>query len=690
MDSAIGPWALLEPLPSHGPFQTFKASHTQTQATALLRTLPAAVASQPGLRDAFFDDLLAARAVQHAGVAQVLDVGELPGGALYFASAWVDGESLAQLLAAAPRVGQLPLSPAHAVALLLPVLEAVEALHRQRVLLRELSPEALRVEAAGQVVLTDVGFVRTRRRVMRVALGHTYVSPEQARGQSTDERSDVFVLGLLAFELLCGRLPAEGEGPEVLSRIALGELDTPQVANPKLPAALAEVLSAALAANSGARLASVAALREGLLAALGGAPSTPEQLQRFLALLRAQPAVVEQPAAPQLPALPEPAAPPAFPLRRRGQRVRLVVGLAGGAALLGGALMAAAQLPFLRPPPRAAPRSMQLAPGAIVTKVESSPPGAEVTLDGELQSERTPFTFTTVPSATHQVSLRRGTRIEKATVHNTRTLWLDLDDSALPRLEQYPPEAQAKVSAAPPAAVAAAAPLAATPHQVRGAPALLALTAAHHVSLDKTMVLVPSSPARLTLSRLSPQLLLEVPSLPPDDATLLEPQPALRQGKASVWALAFKDSQVVRPQLLPETAEGLSLPAGAEYRLALFARGVRRLPTFVFVEAQMVPPPLSRGLTLTDNDVVQVPYDKSLTVTGLDTAVRYAVRAHVSNTKAAPAPALVMIAGTPAGDEVTVFEHEAVVVGASQLTFAVPVLDPSAAVPDIEVSVTAL
>jgi hypothetical protein len=249
-------------------------------------------------------------------------------------------------------------------------------------------------------------------------------------------------------------------------------------------------------------------------------------------------------------------------------------------------------------------------------------------------------------------------------------------------------------------------------HQVHGAPAVLTLTAAHHVSLDKATVVAGSSTTTLSVREALAALALEVPSLPPDAPELLEPEsgtlevpgvsgasvfqaprprsserpaPTLRAGKFAVWVLAFRDSQVVLPALLTTEAK---LPQ-AEYRLALFMRGVERLWGSIRVDTR------EEGrwpgtFMLTQKDVVLVPYDKSLTVTGLDSGQRYAVHARIADSKDAPAPAVVMIAGTSVGDEATVFERDTVVKGAFQLTFAVPVLDPSVVVPELQVDVTPL
>lgn len=707
MDEAIGPWALLEPLSSHGAFKTWRAQHAQTQAIAVLRALSASAAKQPGLRDAFFDDLQAARAVEHRGVAQVLDVGELPDGSLFFAAAWVEGPSLAQLLAAAPQVGQRPFAPALAVAVLEPVLRAVEALHQHQVLLRELSPESVRLTDSGQVVLTDVGFVRTRRLVKGASLRHSYVSPEQARGQAIDARSDVFVLGLLAFELLCGRLPAEGEGSEVLSRIALGELDAPEAANPKLPAPLAQVLRGALASTASARFASAAALREALLAALEGAPASEAQLQEVVALLRAAPAAA-------VPALVEPAAPPAPPPPRR---LRWVAALAGGVALAALALVRSPAPPVILPTP-----SMALQPGAIVTKVESSPPGSEVTLDGVVQLERTPFTFTTVPAATHQVEVRRGLRTEKAVVHNTRTLWLDLDGSAAPRLEAYPPKQQ---SPAAPVAAPVAAPPPQEPKQAP--PAVFTLTAEHQVSLAQTPAVVVPRPARLVrtdpMTRVLP---------PPGGRAFAVPN----REAATVWAMELKDSQLVKPQPL-SPGETLAL-SPAEYRVARFSRGAEASRDPLLLRLELVDTRRVTSLTLGGKRrpegtgaqaaleagegavVVAVPDAKSLKVANLEIGARYALavrsvrsltdlledsdptcggalplpsknrRAKARPKVLPPAPAVVMIAVTQAGDAVTVFQGQTEVTGASELRLAVPVSKPGVEVPQLSVELTKL
>ena len=215
-----------------------------------------------------------ARAVQRIDdkrhIVDVFAFGQLPDGRLYCVMDLLEGQSLRAYLDDRHR-----LELGEAIAILLPVCDALIAAHQAGIVHRDLKPEnvflQLRRSGAVDVKLLDFGIAKlvegdgklTKTGAM---LGTpAYMAPEQCQGGKVDARADLYALGVLAFELLTGRRPLDGEGwVETLSKKVLEKPVWP--AEPRVPVALERTILASLAVDPAARPGDVAAFR----AALGG------------------------------------------------------------------------------------------------------------------------------------------------------------------------------------------------------------------------------------------------------------------------------------------------------------------------------------------------------------------------------------------------------------------------------------
>ena len=160
------------------------------------------------------NELLLARQVSHRNVVRIHDlvIDEAGAGLKYISMAYIEGESLRRIL---QREGKLPVE--RAVALMLELCAGLEAAHEVGVLHRDFKPENILVDARGQAFITDFGVARS----MQATGGQTktgtvvgtlqYMSPEQARGEKLDQRSDLYSFGLVAYEMLTGHLSHESE-----------------------------------------------------------------------------------------------------------------------------------------------------------------------------------------------------------------------------------------------------------------------------------------------------------------------------------------------------------------------------------------------------------------------------------------------------------------------------------------------
>ncbi len=227
----------------------------------------------------------AASSLNHPNILTVYEIGE-SGGRHFIATEFVDGETLRR------RIKRAPLSAEEALAVATQVAEALAAAHEAGVVHRDVKPENVMVRRDGYVKVLDFGLAKLveRRRASAssagsaeeaatVQMAHTlpgavmgtvwYMSPEQARGEEVDERTDVWALGCVLYEMLAGRPPFTGQTP---SHVTVSILeDEPPLAEslgPDAPQGLARVLSRALAkererryATAGEMLSDLCALR---------------------------------------------------------------------------------------------------------------------------------------------------------------------------------------------------------------------------------------------------------------------------------------------------------------------------------------------------------------------------------------------------------------------------------------------
>ncbi len=235
------------------------------------------------LRDRLQREALALASVHHPAVVQVYDYGETREGGPFVVMELVEGESLAARLA---RTGAMPAE--EAVALSIPLLEGLSAAHQAGIIHRDIKPSnvLLAVGPAGVTPkLLDFGIALVERsgdpRLTRDGglLGTpAYMAPEQVRGQTADERTDVWGVGTLLYELIAGEPPFLSDDIiAVLRRVVEQPPAYPRSAR-GMNGRLWAILMAALRKSPAERTPSALALRDALagwLDARGGAPMSP-------------------------------------------------------------------------------------------------------------------------------------------------------------------------------------------------------------------------------------------------------------------------------------------------------------------------------------------------------------------------------------------------------------------------------
>jgi eukaryotic-like serine/threonine-protein kinase len=318
VSSVFGRYRLLERLGQGGMAEVFKAKSYGVEGfekiLVIKRILPELSSSQDFVSMFIHEAKLAVR-LSHANIVQVFDLGKAPGGetggvaepdAYYIAMEYVHGLDLASILARSRRQ-QLMLPIAMSAFVASEVAKGLDHAHRRRdermrplgIVHRDVSPQNVLVSFEGEVKVTDFGIAKARGAIDRDAPEETqdkrlqgkfgYMSPEQARGESVDARSDLFSLGTIVYECVSGVNPFSAPTTfETLRRVQACEYPPLSLLRPEAPPELIAILKTAMAKSPEDRFADAGRMYEALIAFLYGQGSRygANDLAEFLSHLR--------------------------------------------------------------------------------------------------------------------------------------------------------------------------------------------------------------------------------------------------------------------------------------------------------------------------------------------------------------------------------------------------------------------
>jgi len=265
----FGPYQIREMLGAGGMGEVYRAHDPRLDRYVAVKLLPSMFANDADRMRRFQQEARAAAALNHPNILAIYDVGESDQGVPYVVSELLDGETLLECL----RRGPLP--PRKTVELALQMASGLAAAHDKGIIHRDLKPENLFLTADGRLKILDFGLAKLVGRgggpvtELGLVMGtEGYMSPEQARGQPVDARSDIFAMGAIIYEMLSGQRAFPGETlaeavAAILSRDPVALSDS----NLAIPAAFKRVLRRCLEKNANERFPSardVACVLEGI------------------------------------------------------------------------------------------------------------------------------------------------------------------------------------------------------------------------------------------------------------------------------------------------------------------------------------------------------------------------------------------------------------------------------------------
>jgi len=255
---------LIEELGTGGMGRVYKAFDKKVEEEIALKILKPEIAADKRILKRFSSELKTARKIIHKNVGRMYDLSEAEG-VHFITMEYVPGEDLKSFI---KRSGQLTVGKALSIAK--QVCEGLSESHELGIVHRDLKPQNIMIDSEGNARIMDFGIARSLRAEGLTAEGTVigtpeYMSPEQAEGEETDQRSDIYSLGVILFEMATGRLPFEGKTPLSIAMKHKSEAPpVPREINAQVKEDLSLLILKCMEKDSGKRIQSAQELLSGL------------------------------------------------------------------------------------------------------------------------------------------------------------------------------------------------------------------------------------------------------------------------------------------------------------------------------------------------------------------------------------------------------------------------------------------
>jgi serine/threonine protein kinase/tetratricopeptide (TPR) repeat protein len=268
-----GRYQVIEELGKGGMGRVYKVLDTKINEKVALKLIKPEIASDRETLERFSNEMKLARKIGHRNVCRMFDLGEAEG--LHFLTMeYVSGEDLKSMVRMSGT-----LSIGAVLSLGKQVADGLAEAHRLGIIHRDLKPQNVMIDKGGNAKIMDFGIARSIRDKGITGPGvmvgtPEYMSPEQAEAKAIDERSDIYSLGIILYEMVTGRVPFEGETALSIAMKHKGEVPRdPKELNPAVPDDLSGVILKCIEKNPEKRYASAAEVRDELTRIEKGLPT---------------------------------------------------------------------------------------------------------------------------------------------------------------------------------------------------------------------------------------------------------------------------------------------------------------------------------------------------------------------------------------------------------------------------------
>jgi eukaryotic-like serine/threonine-protein kinase len=270
----LGPYEILAPVGAGGMGEVYRARDTRLDRTVAIKILPTRLSDNPDARQRFQREARAISSLQHPNICTLYDVGS-ENGVDFLVMEYLEGETLQDRLLR----GGLPVEQVtrHAME----IADAIDTAHHKGIVHRDLKPSNVFLTRHGEAKILDFGLAQLEQEAgtdLRTATSPAnltspgtaigtvaYMSPEQARGDDVDARTDIFSFGALLYETTTGKLAFPGKTSAVIFKAILDQTPAaPSTLNPEVPVRLEEIIFKALEKDRDVRYQSAADMRADL------------------------------------------------------------------------------------------------------------------------------------------------------------------------------------------------------------------------------------------------------------------------------------------------------------------------------------------------------------------------------------------------------------------------------------------
>jgi TolB-like protein/predicted Ser/Thr protein kinase len=269
-----GRYEIIEELGKGGMGRVYRVEDTKLEQEIALKLIKPEIAKDKKTIERFRNELKLARNIRHKNVCGMFDLGEIEG-AHFITMEYVRGEDLRSLIR---RIGQLPIGKS--ISITNQICEGLAEAHRQGVVHRDLKSNNIMIDKEGNVRIMDFGIARSLETKGITGAGvmigtPEYMSPEQVEGKEVDQRSDIYSLGVILYEMVTGRVPFEGDTPFTIGMKHKGETPkNPKEFNNQIPDDLSCVILRCLEKDKEKRCQSADEVRSELIRIEQGIPSS--------------------------------------------------------------------------------------------------------------------------------------------------------------------------------------------------------------------------------------------------------------------------------------------------------------------------------------------------------------------------------------------------------------------------------
>jgi serine/threonine protein kinase/tetratricopeptide (TPR) repeat protein len=245
----ISHYKITEELGRGGMGVVYKAEDTKLKRSVALKFLPPELTRDPEAKKRFIREAQTASSLDHPNICTIHEIGETADGQLFIVMSCYEGKTLKEKMVGAQHAAPVPEGSAipldQAISITVQIAEGLAKAHEKGIVHRDIKPANIFITNDGMVKILDFGLAKLAGQTVLTKTGTTvgtvaYMSPEQAKGEFVDYRTDIWSLGVVLYEMLTGELPFKGDYDQVIIYSILNE-DLESLEN--IPAELQELIN---------------------------------------------------------------------------------------------------------------------------------------------------------------------------------------------------------------------------------------------------------------------------------------------------------------------------------------------------------------------------------------------------------------------------------------------------------------